>query len=138
MKYDTERRALCAKLIDRAREIKRFNAEFLTDLADQITAVAAELREHAVQELKYPARRRCVVCGKDKPIEQYYAYPLPRGGYMKLCNTCRSRLNKERYLADPERHAARTKAWYAKPGNKEKIAEYQRQYRLAKKAEAKQ
>ena len=55
--------------------------------------------------------KRCRVCGKTKPLDDFYRMAGMRDGYRSECKRCNLDARAERYRANPEKEIERVRAW---------------------------
>ena len=64
----------------------------------------------------------CTRCGVEKPMEDFSANKLGRGGLHARCRSCTNEARREYRARHPERHRELDRAWYA--ANKAKFRAY--------------
>ncbi len=53
----------------------------------------------------------CRLCGKEKPLCDYYTAPGSRDGYRSECKTCNQAAKRARYAADPQKYIGMVQRW---------------------------
>ena len=72
--------------------------------------------------------KKCVKCGEEKPLDDFYKAAGMRDGHRNDCKPCNLAAQRERYVADPESAKARVKQWQQE--NADRLNAYRRERRL--------
>src|SRR4030042_5945956 len=69
----------------------------------------------------------CKVCGKEKPLADFYKHPLIKDGYDNRCKPCIADRQRERNKQNPERQRESKRRWAKK--NPEVLKGYREKYK---------
>ena len=78
--------------------------------------------------------KTCTKCNTDKQLNKFNKSCTSKDGHHTICKVCRVAANKAYLTANPKKQVKNKKIWAE--ANKKKMAEYQRNYRLANKSVA--
>jgi len=80
--------------------------------------------------------KRCKKCGEEKPLDEFHRAQGMRDGHRSECKDCHRARMRQWYRDNRERAIAGVREW--QQANKEHLAEYRREYRKGRTAEARE